>query len=263
MRIYDPGLCFYSRSRNFDIRKVMSREQTYTSIILKKTPYGEADEIITGLTLEAGKVRFLAKSVKLAKSKLQNSLQALFLCRLRAAWPRPGQLHKIIGVEPVEVFPNLRQDLLAVKAAYGAAELVLRFLPDEQKSEGAYKLSRIFLEFLEKNAGQAEKIQAGLLAFKIKLLEILGLGITLPAQPIAKSLVFEPFKGGFAESPDFTAAAVSPKAAEDFLALRAASFLDLPKKLSAFEELKPLVDGFLEYQLERELKAEKSLDNVV
>lgn len=263
MRIYNPGLCFYSRSRNFDIRKVMSREQTYTSIILKKTPYGEADEIITGLTLEAGKVRFLAKSVKLAKSKLQNSLQALFLCRLRAAWPRPGQLHKIIGVEPVEIFPNLRQDLLAVKAAYGAAELVLRFLPDEQKSEGAYKLSRIFLEFLEKNAGQAEKIQAGLLAFKIKLLEILGLGITLPAQPIAKSLVFEPFKGGFAESPDFTAGAVSPKAAEDFLALRAASFLDLPKKLSAFEELKPLVDGFLEYQLERELKAEKSLDNVV
>ena len=54
------------------------REIKHTGIILKKQPLGEADELITLFTKEQGKVRVLAKSVKSAKSKLQQNCRLCF-----------------------------------------------------------------------------------------------------------------------------------------------------------------------------------------
>jgi DNA repair protein RecO (recombination protein O) len=81
--------------------KKMSRENTYAALVLKKQPLNEADELITVFTKEIGKLRVLAKSVKFAKSKLQYSLQSLFLVNLTVTG---GGLPKIIGVEVVNLF---------------------------------------------------------------------------------------------------------------------------------------------------------------
>ncbi len=125
----------------------MPREQTYTAIILKKQPLGEADEIITFFTRESGKLRGLAKSVKLSKSKLQNSLQSLFVVQIYLAGK--GHLPKIISAEPQKVFSGVREDMEALKCAFYASELVLKFTPDAQKDEGLFDLLVGFLEFLE------------------------------------------------------------------------------------------------------------------
>lgn len=241
----------------------MSREQNYNSIILKKTPFNEADEIITVLTEENGKVRFLAKSVKLASSKLQNNLQSLFLCNLRIANSKSGKLSKIIGSEPKEIFSNLRLSMAAIKAAYSAAEITIKFLPDEQPSSGIYRLLKIFLQFLNRENLSESEIEAGLLSFKIKFLELSGFGIKYPKIESVKSLAFDTSRGGFVQEQTALGVPVSKGSLDLFLALKQVSFKDLQKFSGSLAEVTSLTDAFLEYQLERELKAEKSMRNVV
>jgi DNA repair protein RecO len=242
----------------------MSREVNYNSIILKKTAFGEADEIITVLSEKTGKIRFLAKSVKLSKSKLQNSLQTFFLADLRVANSRSGKLHKIIGVEPRALYTNLRANISAIKAAYATAEILIRFLPDEQENRGVFNLTKIFFDFLNsENISEAE-IDTGLLSFKIKFLELSGFGVKYPHKNEATALFFDNSKGGFVLSQTFSGLPVSPESLKLFLALKEASFKDL-NILSKKDigEIKNQIDSFLEYQLERELKAEKIMRNVV
>ena len=239
----------------------MSREQSYTSIILKKTAFGEADEIITVLTLENGKMRFLAKSVKLAKSKLQNSLQSLFLVNLRIAQSRQGKLNKIIGSEVINSFAALRENLSAIKAAYIATELCVKFLPDEQKADASFNLLKLLFGFLNHTQLLETKAECGLLAFKIKFLETLGLAIVYPKNP-GKELFFESSKGGFVNSQSSLGILVSPKILKEFSELKEGSFKALPE-LPDLKDLKIIVSNFLEYHLERKLKAEGALSGVV
>lgn len=240
----------------------MHREQIYNSIILKKTPFNEADEIVTVFTAEQGKMRFLAKSVKLAKSKLQNNLQSLFLSELRIANSKNGKLNKIIGSLPVETFLSLRVNMRAIKAAYSASEIIMKFLPDEQANLGVYKLFILFLKFLNNPAVVEAQIEAGLLSFKIKFLELIGLGISHPQQTQKENLVFDANKGGFFSN-GVSGLAVSQNSLDVFLFLREVSYKQMPKYEQNMSEIKTLIDNLLEYQLERELKAEKSMAGVV
>lgn len=238
------------------------REISYKAIILKKTPYGEADEIITALCLRLGKTRFLAKSVKLAKSKLQNNLQSLFVCNLRTTSAVTYRMGKIIGSEPIEVFSKLRENLLAVKSAFAASELAIKFLPDEQPYDSVFNLLNAFLNFLDKTPITENNAEIGLLAFKIKFLELIGLGIRMPVNIADKTINFDPGLGGFVS--EGQVGIKTPKVnVERFKLLKQVSFKDLPSGSEDFKELKILIDGFLEHHLERELKAEKSMNGVV
>ncbi len=218
----------------------MSRESTYQAIILKKQAYAEADEIITFFTLEHGKVRALAKSVKSPKSKLQQKLQALFLVQVILSH---SKFPKIIAVEPVEVFAPLRDDLEAMKRAFYITELVLKFTPDEQKNEGLFILLREALDFLASKKEQ-NLLDLALAKFKIGILEVTGFGIH--------------------QANDFRSRP-SAAAYELFLELKNADFNTLlniknPIKL---DELQGLLSDSIEYQLERAVKSEKYLKHDV
>ena len=151
----------------------MSREINYQAIILKKQPFNEADEIITFFSKEAGKVRGLAKSVKLSKSKLQNSLQALFLVNLGLVGG--GLLPKIISAEPKKTFFKLRHNLNLIKYAFYASEVVLKFTPDTQKNEKLFELLLNFLDHLE-NSGL--ELEFALAKFKAEFLTATGFEVS-------------------------------------------------------------------------------------
>lgn len=240
----------------------MSRELVLKTIVLKKTPYLEADEIITVLSLEAGKLRFLAKSVKSPKSKLQNSLQGFFLCDLRVAGFKSSKLPKIIGAQAEQTFSCLRENLAALKCAFSAVELVLKFLPDEQPHQNIFKLLKIFLNFLDQKNISEEELETGLVAFKIKFLEGVGLGVVYPEEVLSQTLYFDNQSGGFVTASKL-GVPVPSKVLEAFLSLKFASFKDLPLGLPNLKDLSGVINMFTEYQLERELKAEKSLSGVV
>ncbi|MBI5530261.1 MAG: DNA repair protein RecO [Candidatus Doudnabacteria bacterium] len=237
----------------------MSREIKYKAIILKKQPLGEGDEIITFYSKEQGKIRGLAKSVKSAKSKLQQSLQALFLVDLELAGR--GGLPKIIGAQPVKVFMNLRENLEALKTAFVAAELILKFAPDEEKNERLFEMLEIFLEFLN-SAPTNEQMNLGLAKFKLAILTVSGFSIIAP-KTVSESagLFFSAENGGFVSG--FSGRPVKPSVLQLYLNLKQISLKNLPEvsfQPLDLAELQHMLSEFIEYQLERHLKSEKYLN---
>ena len=148
----------------------MSKEQKLTAFILKKQAFNEADEIITFFSKEQGKVRALAKSVKLAKSKLQAKLQNLFLVNVNLAGSH--SLPKVTAAEPIEVFFNLRENLETVKLGIYASELVLKFTGDEEVNEPLFLALKNFLEQL--NLAEQKTWDRLLLQFKLAVLDACG-----------------------------------------------------------------------------------------
>lgn len=239
----------------------MARENTHNAIILKKQPYNEGDEILTLYTEEAGKIRSLGKSTKLAKSKLQHALQTCFFVKIELAGKG---LAKIIGAEVVNTFPNIRKDLTAAKTAFYALEAVLKATPDEQKNERLFHLLVMFFTFLDLCETHGDLIPLGLAKFKIQFLQDLGLAITAPNNlHETKVLGFSPSRGGFVnikESSDYME--VSLKTIEQFSALEALEFSQIisrneigPVLQEPIDELQNLLSIFINYQLEREIKS--------
>lgn len=235
----------------------MSRENTYSAIILKKQSYGEGDELITVYTRELGKMRVLAKSTKFAKSKLQYSLQSLFVTRLTVTSSR---LPKVIGVEVARSFPRVLEYLPAAKMAFYGLELVLKFTADEEKNEQLFNLFAEYLEFLDDWADNDPQLYIGLVKFKINFLNCLGLSIhaepgSLPPQRAG----FSNERGGFLFGEESSLGRpVSVEAYRQFDRLRQTPFSVLTSNENA-AELQDLLTGFLEYQLERSVNSEKFL----
>ena len=235
---------------------IMSRENTYQSFILKKQPYGEADELITLYTQEAGKLRVMAKSIKFAKSKLQYGLQLLFLARLTVT---AGSLPKVIGVEVLQTFPAFRESMEAATMAQYAAELALKFTPDEEKNGQLFALLADFFEFLNANTGQI--LRAGLEKFKIAFLDVAGFGLVANTNLLQKSGIgFSNSRGGFTTEQVFDSTPVSKQTLEQFFEIRATTFAHLSQLTAQdFSALHALLSNFLSYQLERDIKSEKFL----
>lgn len=230
----------------------MSREQSYSAIILKKQPFGDADELITVYTKELGKLRVLAKSVKLAKSKLQHGLQVLFLVKLSVAG---AHLPKVIGVEVIKPFSNIRENLQAAKTAFYALELILKFSPDEQKNVPLYQLAEVFFNFINE-AKSHELLNAALAKFKIEFLNSIGLSIQVPGLAKARDIFFSCQAGGFCEQNDFRdAQPVHLETLQQFNRLSELTLKNLPEDFGSLDELQNLLSGFLRYHLERDIKS--------
>jgi len=215
----------------------MSKEARYTAIILKKQAFNEADEIITFFTKEAGKVRGLAKSVKSPKSKLQQMLQALFVVNISLAG---NKLPQIIVAEAVKVFSGLRENLEALKRAFYAAELILKFTPDEQINQKLFEDLENFLEILNTEVSE-EFMDLALVKFKLEALGALGLNFAHSAEAIGLSKQ-EKDTLQFVEKNNFPS-------------------LRLLKDSGSVKQLNNLLSAFIEYQLERRIKSEQYLKN--
>lgn len=243
----------------------MSREHKYTAIVLKKQPFKEGDEIITFFTREQGKVRALAKSVKSPKSKLQQKLQSLFLVDLilsggPARLGGAGKLPKIIFAEPKVVFAGLRQNLQALKMAFYAAELSLKFTPDEHKNESLFGALASFLGFID-NGPDNHQLNAALAKFKLEALTALGLSLNYPAR-LGPEIFFSSSHGGFTAQKFADASPVSRGVYAEFMRLKNSVWGEFPgdQPASVLAELQNLLSRFIEYQLERKLNSEKFLN---
>lgn len=240
----------------------MSKETTYLSVILKKQPLGEGDEIVTLFTKESGKVRALAKSTKFAKSKLQYGLQVLFLANVAVAGSRG--MPRIIGTQVQNAFANIRSNLEAAKRAFFALELVLKFTPDEQPNESLFELLVMFLNFLNSPEISESQLNLGLAQFKIHFLETLGLGVQMPDSTEQIDHVgFSNSRGGFLVNEDAVDyVPVNLETLEQFQVLQESNFgsdYDGQVLQSKIEPLQHLLSAFLAYQLERDIKSEELL----
>ncbi len=232
---------------------------TYTAVILKKQPYGEGDELVTFFTRESGKIRALAKSVKLPKSKLSASLQVLFCVSVQVAGSR---LPKIIGVQVTETYAKIRESLKAIAHAYYALETVIKFTPDEQPNDTLYNALTGFLAFLDTHAAEPPLHQAGLLKFKLQLLESLGLALHVPKNPTAQEYWFSNSRGGFLLQAEGDAQKVSGQDMHALNHLESVAWHQVNAQVQNSEYLNHVLSSFLEYYMERKVKADDFLNMV-
>ena len=145
----------------------------YTGIILKKHPFGEADELLTIFTREAGKMRCKVVSARKPTSKLAGHLQSLneieFEVALRARHNPSGggSLPVLISARALSINNYLRQNLRKFAFALVGIETLYRLTGDRQENPAAYSELRSFLRGLGESPDenlQVRKFQLNLLA---------------------------------------------------------------------------------------------------
>ena len=144
----------------------------FTGIILKKQNYREADQIITFWSREAGKIRFLAKGIRLPKSKLAYSLQDLSVVEVQITGKN---LPSLTSANSAQQFNNIALDLKKSAIAFYAVELMLKFTADEHPNYQVYELFFNFLNHLN-NTGEISDDDKVIDIFALQLAKALGFG---------------------------------------------------------------------------------------
>lgn len=148
----------------------MARPRTYKTegIILRQTPLGEADRILTIYTPDDGKVRAVAKGVRRPKSRLRGHLELLNHASISIAHGR--NLDVVGEAEVIRSFRELKADLGRVSIGMYLAELVDGFAVENASSPETYQLLMDGLDWLCR-AANAELLVRH---FEVWLLDVSG-----------------------------------------------------------------------------------------
>jgi DNA repair protein RecO (recombination protein O) len=143
-----------------------------TGIILKKQNYKEADQILTIWTESLGKIRVLARGIRLPKSKLVYNLSELAVIEFETTGRK--NFPTVISAQIVQNFHRLRQDLLKIASILYAHELVMKMTADEHPNQRVYQILEGFLHKLD----ESETINHYQLldSFALHLAQALGFG---------------------------------------------------------------------------------------
>ena len=123
----------------------MNHIYTTKSIIIKSTPFGEANKIYFILTRDLGFIRASAQGVRLDKSKLKGHLQDFTLANI--SFVKGKEMWRITSVETIQPALFIKnQDKLSI--ARNIFSLLLRLLHGEEKNEALFDCIGSFYLFL-------------------------------------------------------------------------------------------------------------------
>lgn len=235
----------------------MSRERTVEGFVLKKQDFNETDQIITIFSNEEGKIRAVVKAANTPTSKLRPNLQPLFQSKITLTGSgSSGGLGKVIRAQPLKAFGGILEDSDKLSAWFVCAELIMRALPDSAPNLQLFTLLEQFAQFLHETTLTASGVKTALTQFQIKAMASLGLGIKLPTEP--GTVLFSQDQGGFVITNATDGLPVSKEVFDSFLQLSKENFtasLSIPEEQSA--AIEKLVNRFVSYQLEREIKSQR------
>jgi len=142
-------------------------------IILKKTDFGETDQLFSIYTNSQGKVIALGRGTKKIQSKLSGSLQQFCLLDLMIA---PGKnCSHIAGVTLAKNFSGIRNDLKKIILGSFALELIDKFTQPAQPDTSIFILLSKYLVAINDNLFSEKEWRLIKQAFIVKLLSLLGL----------------------------------------------------------------------------------------
>jgi len=142
-------------------------------IILKKTDFGEADQLFNIYTQSQGKIIALGRGTKKIQSKLSGSLQQFCLLNLMIA---PGKNYShIAGVTLAKNFSGIKNDLKKIILGSFALELIDKFTQTDQPDINIFILLSKYLAAINDNLFSEKEWHLIKQAFIIKLLSLLGL----------------------------------------------------------------------------------------
>ncbi|MEM8640472.1 MAG: DNA repair protein RecO [Cyanobacteria bacterium P01_G01_bin.54] len=131
----------------------MSQSYQATGIILKSTPMGESDKLVTVLTPHFGVVRAIAPGARKPKSRLRGRTEIFVVNQLLLVKGR--SLDKLIQADTIESYPGLSRQLAKLAIAQYWAEIVLTLELSDQPHEQLYTALLKHLEQLQALSPQA------------------------------------------------------------------------------------------------------------
>lgn len=143
------------------------------AIILRQRKLGEADRILTLYTPTLGKMDAKAKGVRKTMSRLSGHLQPLNRVVVQMAQGHGADV--VTGVETLDSFRHLREDLDCLSRGLYVAELTDRITPEHVHAFPTYRLLFDTLQRLEAGSGQGPiPTDAALRFFEMRLLDQSG-----------------------------------------------------------------------------------------
>jgi DNA repair protein RecO (recombination protein O) len=241
----------------------VSQERLYRTegIVLREMDYAEADRILTLLT-PGGKLAVLARGIRRATSRKVGHLGLFYRAQLMIA--RGRNLDIITQAESLEEFEGIRGDLLRFTYACYVAELVDRFAQEEEESVELYELLTHRLRWL----AVEDDPRLWTRYFELRLLAYTGYQpqlfscVACHRRIDAVTNYFVPGQGGMLcpecarDEPTARAVSVSAQKVLRYLQTHdAATVRTLRITEVTHAEMETLLQAYLEYVLERELKS--------
>lgn len=108
----------------------MIRREKLHALILSRRNSGEADRVVTLFTRQHGLLRVFAKGVRKIPSRRGGHIEPLTHV-IAIVSGKPGHLF-LSGVEPQDIYPELRQDAVAAGYAQALAQFLRRLCTEEE-----------------------------------------------------------------------------------------------------------------------------------
>ncbi|MCC7162736.1 MAG: DNA repair protein RecO [Anaerolineae bacterium] len=240
------------------------RERQYrvTAIVLKRSDVGEADRLLTLLTLQRGKLRAVAKGARKPSARKTGHVELFNCVELQIAVAR--EIDIVTQAQTLEPFLRLRDDLDRLSYGYYFVELVDRFVEEEIEHREVYELMLDALQWLVATRHLSRTARF----FEMQLLDVLGyrpqlnVCVQSKAELLPEENLFSPSAGGVLK-PQYRdmyrdAISVSVNALKVMRYLQTRNFVQV-EELNLSQQIEAEVEAILHYYvthlLERNLKS--------
>jgi DNA repair protein RecO (recombination protein O) len=138
------------------------------AIVLRRSQYGETDNILTLYSRERGKFSAIAKGARKAISRLSGATELLTRSRFALAAARNLQI--VRQAEVVDSYPELRHNLYRLATGLYAAELLSAFVTEEDVNPELFDLLASSLKMIS----VAKSVDRAARWFELNLLDQIG-----------------------------------------------------------------------------------------
>lgn len=240
------------------------------AIIIKKYDFRETSLIVHFYTRDFGKISGILKGVRSQPQKFASNLETFSLNEIIFYKKRNSSLQLVSQCDLKENFNLLRQNLSKMAAASIMMELVDSLMPPEDKNEEIFNLALESLSELQ-NSHNTDKI---LTIFKIKILSLSGFKPNFDSCVCCDSKTITDSKfslniGGLicpgCYKKDGAARSIFRGTIASILHIQRNDLktnLNLGINPQIKRQLDLILNSFLNFHLEKELKSEKVLNNI-
>jgi DNA repair protein RecO (recombination protein O) len=145
----------------------MDKQKKTNGIVLRRINLNEADQIVTVLTEDEGKISLVAKGSRRLKNKFCGRLEPFYHLSLNYFQGR--DLGHLDEAEILDVYAPLEYDLKSKGILFFIAELTAKLVADGQECRDVYALLKDYLYQFEEATAEVT-----LHAYMVKLLTMLG-----------------------------------------------------------------------------------------
>lgn len=140
------------------------------AIVLRSTPYGEADRIVSLYTLDFGKVKGVAKGAKRSQKRFGNTLEIGSYVSLSFFEKENIELVRLSHCDLIRSLKGLREDIVKLAWASYLIELINELTAERIQNRALFRLLLFFLHWIDREPLREEILRV----FEIRLFSLLG-----------------------------------------------------------------------------------------